>query len=243
MKETIYSIPVTDLMRADAECPFCWWEEELTRNLLDVYMQGSLMEENWRDKVLEGGLCRRHLRELYRTQQKLSVAIITEALLTYELNLARKFRPPVPGKGSGFLHSKRPEGLADRLAQRGENCLACSDLERELIRSADNFWHLMKTEPDFVTLVRGSRGFCIPHFRLLWERGLAACGGAHYGRLMEPLLEWEFDLLEKADMRLKKFIRKFDYRFADTPMDEEKDALERGLNKLRGVRTGDGRGE
>lgn len=60
MKETLYTIPLTDAFLANDECPFCYVSRNIEQDLLDLVLGSgsSYMESDMRDKTDKVGFCR-----------------------------------------------------------------------------------------------------------------------------------------------------------------------------------------
>ena len=50
MKQNIYTIPLTEALR-EGECPFCYLLERTERDLIRLYLEGGLMEPDWRGQI------------------------------------------------------------------------------------------------------------------------------------------------------------------------------------------------
>ena len=106
MKETIYTIPLTEAFTADCECPFCYLLKKLTAEQIDSFLGPSLMEPDIRTKTNESGFCREHLSMLYATKSnRLGLALILHthtqeknALMTH---LMQKAGAPLDGPLQG----------------------------------------------------------------------------------------------------------------------------------------------
>ena len=54
MKETLYTIPLTDAFHANDECPLCFVEREVEQDLLDLVLgsSSSYMESDMREMTV-----------------------------------------------------------------------------------------------------------------------------------------------------------------------------------------------
>jgi hypothetical protein len=209
VRENIYTIPLQDALN-ESECPFCYLLARTEKDLLRLYVEGGLMEPDWRGLLLEHGLCGRHLQMLYKDSSRLATAILVKGLLDHEEERLSQSRP------------KPPVG----------SCLACQDLERAFQHYAAGFLMTMAKEPEFRGRVRNS-GLCITH---LWE--LLRYKSFKFKRL-DPALERELIDASRERMGtirkdLEWFIKKFDYRFENEPWKGAEDALERAIRLMGG---------
>ncbi len=221
MRERIYTIPLTEVIVPGRGCPFCLLAARAESALLRVYLDGMLVDIDWRGRVLENWLCHRHLTGMQAETRKLGGAIVAQALLC-----------------SALTALERPGGEAP-LPSWGSSCLACQDIERTLVHHADSFLLTWLAEPEFRQSVARADPFCLPHLALIHRlagrlpRRKRAPLRAELLRLEEAALR---PLLEKVDW----FVRKFDARFKDAPWDGAEDAVERAVSVLTGGCGGEG---
>ena len=213
MKENIYTIPLQDAL-IEGECPFCYLLNRTEKDLIRLYVEGGLMEPDWRGLLLEHGLCDRHLQMLFEDSSRLATAILVKGLLDHEEERLSKNRPKPPAV----------------------SCLACQDLERAFQHYAAGFLMTMVKEPEFREQARSS-GLCVTH---LWE--LLRYKSSKFKRL-DPALESEIIEATRERMRVTRkdlewFIKKFDYRFENEPWNGAEDALERGVRLMGGDNLG-----
>lgn len=95
MKETLYTIPLTDAFLADDECPFCNIERKLEHDALD-YILGSAsayMQSDIREQTNKLGFCRRHYKDMFQYGNALGNAIM---LTSYFAELNEQFQKNFP---------------------------------------------------------------------------------------------------------------------------------------------------
>jgi len=215
VKQNIYTIPLTEALR-EGECPFCYLLERTERDLIRLYLEGGLMEPDWRGRLLEFGLCGDHLKKLYHQSHRLGTAILVQSLLD---QAGRHI--------SGLQQQRKHPVLA------GPSCLACSDLAAAFRHYADGFLTTLLREAEFRERAKRS-GLCLWHLTEILhfigsQRRFAKKG------LEQQLAQASWERLQEVQRDLAWFIRKFDYRFTDEPWHGAEDALERSLRLLCGI--------
>lgn len=65
MKEKLYTIELTDAVKAGDECLFCWLERKLEQENLEFVLGSSYMESDIRDNTSERGFCRHHTKMMF----------------------------------------------------------------------------------------------------------------------------------------------------------------------------------
>jgi len=76
--------------------------------------------------------------------------------------------------------------------------------------------------------------FCLPHFARFLKAARERMKGKEYGAFYKQIHEKEATFLEKLGTDVSWFVKKFDYRYADEPWNDAKDAIERAAAFLNG---------
>lgn len=215
MKESIYTIPLTDAL-AEGECPFCYLHIRTERDLLCLYMEGGLMQPDWRGRLLEMGLCGEHLTKMYHQSSRLGTAILVKSLLD-----------------QGEEHFSKIERRGKAQVVSEPTCMACYDLKEAFIHYADGFLTTLLREPEFADRAQRS-GLCLFH---LTELLRFIASQRRFGKkgLEQQVIRASLERLQGIQQDLAWFIQKFDYRFAEEPWHGAEDALERSLRILAGI--------
>ena len=139
-------------------------------------------------------------------------------------------------RGAGSLFKKSEgDALAAYLAKQQCTCYVCDRMARNYDRYLVTILYLYKNDADFRDKFARSKGFCMKHYGELHEMA-----PAHLGK---GILE-EFDTcmnrifqenLARVRDDLEWFTDKFDYRNADAPWKNSKDALIRAILKTNAV--------
>ena len=217
MKERIYTIPLTEVVVPGAGCPFCLLAAKAEGALLRLYLEGMLVDVEWRGRVLRDWLCPRHLAGLQMEGRKLGGAIIVQALFQAALD--------------ELGHQNGPASLP----AWGTSCLACQDIARAVCQHTEAYLHTWIAETDFRALAAKADPFCLPHLSLLHREA-----GRLPARQRDPfraeLLRFEEASLRPLLAEVDWFIKKFDARFREAPWQGAEDAVERAAAILAGER-------
>ena len=234
MKEQLYTIPVNDAFDADTECPVCAIYEKLESDAIDFVMGPSYMEDDVRMETNAKGFCAKHLQQMYKNQNRLGLGLM---MLTYIERKQKEIKALSEKKrGAGSLFKKSEgDALAAYLAKQQCTCYVCDRMARNYDRYLVTILYLYKNDADFRDKFARSKGFCMKHYGELHEMA-----PAHLGK---GILE-EFDTcmnrifqenLARVRDDLEWFTDKFDYRNADAPWKNSKDALIRAILKTNAV--------
>ena len=112
-------------------------------------------------------------------------------------------------------------------------CYVCRRFEEAYGRIIRTFIYLIQKEPEFLDKLKASKGFCLPHFADLLE----ACQSGfspEEQKVIPALYQLMEENLERIQEDINWFIDKFHYRNKDADWKTSKDAVQRGMQKLKG---------
>ena len=246
MRYHIDTIPVWDAVRLEGECPLCALRRRNELIDVDRFLGASVMEPDTRIQVNAKGFCPRHQALLYAQQNRLGHALMMHSHLKETM---KRLEPVLrdcraAGKKSGETPALqrmlgRGGEKADlketvkKIREISESCILCDTIEENTRRYAYTLLHLYKTDGAFRKAFAASKGVCLPDMALLLEMAGECLSGQTLADFIDDLCAAEERSLEKTEKDLEGFTLKFDYRNADKPWGDSRDALERTVNKLR----------
>ena len=83
------------------------------------------------------------------------------------------------------------------------------------------------------------RGFCLPHLALVLDMAQKTLPAAQADAFSKAVAAVELPNLKRLSDELEWFTLKYDFRNADKPWGNSRDAVERSINKLMGACVGD----
>lgn len=241
MKEQLYTIPLNDAMNAHDECPFCYIERNVERDLLDFTLGSgsSYMESDIREQTDNAGFCRAHFKKMFDYGNTLGNGWI---LKTHYMRLNREmqeqFRAFTPGKSTLMSKLKKNETRQNPIgiwaAEKEKSCYICKRFEETYNRYLDTFFVMYKRDEEFREKIKNSKGFCLPHLGDLCEAAEKKLNDKEKAAFY-PMI---FSLMEENMNRMAEdvawLVEKFDYRNKDADWKQSKDAIQRGMQKLKG---------
>jgi hypothetical protein len=239
MKEQIDTIPVNEAFETEDECPFCYLER-LTEQKGIRYVIGpgaSYMEPDVREVTDKLGFCGNHMKMLYDYGNSLGNALIMQ---TYFVGLLKDLQRQaesftVPEKRGLFQKKEQKENpLATWAQQRTGSCYLCQKRDYNMRRYYHTFFYLLK-EPEFRAKVENSKGFCLRHFGEMMALSDEKLPNGQQAWFYGTVLKLMQENLARVQGDLDWFIEKFDYRNASAPWKNSRDAVSRGMQKLRGI--------
>lgn len=265
MKEKLYTIPVNDAFQAGDECPVCRMRALLEANAIEFTMGPSYMEDDVRMETDRIGFCRHHIRLLYANQNRLGLALMLkthmdrtisdlERLAAGKTSSEPSARPASKPSTAAPTSASKPSPFAAFLHRKGQSagtggndpiqsyiqgldnsCYVCSRIGEMYGRYLDTVFYLYKNDSAFRSLFQSSKGFCTSHYALL--RGMAPeqLSGAVLAGFLSDLDKIYIENMKRVRDDLEWFTDKFDYRNADAPWKNSKDALPRAITKTNSI--------
>ena len=241
MKEKLYTIPLNDAVNANDECPFCFLERKLEQDLMDFVLGGgsSYMESDVRAATDKAGFCRTHFKKMFDYGNTLGNAWILKTHYSKTMEeMKKQFRGHAPVK-MGFFEKKnsseeRKNSIGRWSADRDNTCYICDRFRDEYPRYLDTFLYLYEKDPDFKQKILQGKGFCLTHFGDLCEHAGMSLNQKQQEEFFPPLFDLMTRNMERIYEDISWLIEKFDYENKDADWQNSKDALQRGMQKLKG---------
>jgi len=234
MKEQLYTIPVNDAFDADTECPVCAIREKLENDAIDFVMGPSYMEDDVRMETNRKGFCARHLSMMYKNQNRLGLGLM---MLTY-MDRQRKEIETLAGKkrsGGSWFGKSEGDPLSDYLAKQQETCYVCDRMARTYERYLVTILYLYNSDEAFRDKFAKSKGFCMKHYGELRSMAPSHLSKARLEEFDSCINRIFLENMTRVRDDLEWFTDKFDYRNADAPWKNSKDALIRAILKTNAV--------
>lgn len=233
MKEKLYTIPVNEAFHLDSECPVCVMRRNLERAAVEFTLGPSYMEDDVRLVTDKVGFCARHAKELYGQQNRLGLALIMKTHMD-EMIKEVELQAKKPAIGGG-LFKKKDLPVVEYLKKLENSCFVCSRVEDVFDRHVATVFYLYEKESEFRAKFAASKGFCSSHYALLYEDAQTQLSGKLQTEFIDVLNRLYLENMKRVRDDLDWFIDKFDYRYADEPWKNSKDALPRTLQKTNSV--------
>lgn len=203
MKETIFTIPISEVFEPRDGCPLCRMHDTLEERALDAIMGAAMMEPAIRIQTNKLGFCATHFDGMLLRKNRLSLGLMLESHLKSVEQL---------------LPSEREEkaGRADvkKLEEMLSSCYVCEKIDSSMSQMMRNLYTLYRKEESFRALYAEQPFVCIPHYVALVKGAQKALSKKELpefytatGRLVRAGLT---DLHGDVDT----FCRMFDYRNA-----------------------------
>lgn len=236
-KEVIYTIPLWDAVRSDNECPFCFIEGKLEKDIIDFCLSDAYMESDFRQITNKVGFCNSHFSKLYASNNKLGLLLVNQS---HVLDMMQSFEKAIKQKAQPkktLFKKESPEKTAVQSLYHSlkHDCYICQRIETTMLRYVETFFHLFKSDPAFVDHLKTTKGFCMTHYLTLIDHAQNHSSPALYQSFLDNTLSLFKDNMNRVLDDMQWFANKYDYRYEDQPWKEAKDAPKRSIQKINGT--------
>lgn len=237
MKEQLHTIPVNDAFDNGGECPICNMRKELETKAIDFTMGPSYMEDDIRAETSRLGFCEKHINLLHGNQNRLGLALIIKSHMDKTIKDVEKLSAsnaiiPTP---SFFKKQKEVSGVVSHMEKLDDSCYICEKVNRTFERYISTLFYLYRQEEDFRQKFNKCQGFCNKHYCLLHKQAAQNLSGEELKSFYKELNFLYLENMKRVRDDLEWFIDKFDYRYANEPWKNSKDALPRAMNKVNSI--------
>ena len=154
MKQTICTIPVTDVFIEKDGCPFCRLEKKLEESYARYITGDAKMEPTVRIETNKTGFCKHHLQLMFEIGGRLSNALILESHLQYIIDNCFKEEENV----------KKIKGEAAQCEKLFHSCFICQNVSEDLQRAMETTAKLFVKDESFKKLYSNQPFFCLEHY-------------------------------------------------------------------------------
>ncbi len=241
MKEKLYTIPLNDALDAGDECPLCFCQRKIEQDLMDFVLghSASYMEADIREMTDKAGFCREHFKKMYDYGNTLGNAWIlkTHYIRTID-EMKREFAKVAPekpaAKGRFKKKSESTPSLGAWIKSKEHSCYICNQFQDTYHRYLDTFVYLWARDEEFRQKVKTSKGFCLQHFGDLCLQAETQLKEASLGEFYDALLPLVEENMNRMKEDISWLVEKFDYRNKDADWKNSRDAIQRGMQKMKG---------
>lgn len=238
MKEVLYTIPLNDAINEQGECPLCCIERDVEQDLLDFVLGSgsSYMEADVREVTDREGFCRNHFKKMFSYGNTLGNAwILKTHYMKINSELNQEIKKFAPGKASFFKKNSENENSMTRWVKEKENsCYICKRFSDTYERYIATFFHMYKTDSEFMGKIKNSKGFCLSHFGDICEGADRYLSEKERQEFFPELFKVMSENMKRLQEDVSWMVEKFDYRNKDADWKNSKDAIQRGMQKLKG---------
>lgn len=231
MKDTIYTIPVTEIFDEECFCPFCTLEKRLEDEEISYALGPAMMEPDYRGLTNSKGFCKNHIIMLNSLPKVLPMALVLKSRMK---NLNESLKMPEITEKFKKKDIKKLEDYIENIEKTGSSCVVCDRMKNNQDRYMDTFVELIAKKDDFFKKVKESNGFCMPHYAKILKHAKKALNSKELLKVVSGLYELQQKKFDKYQSDTEVFIDSFDYKNAGKPCSAPGDTVIKSSFLLNG---------
>ena len=223
MRDSIYTIPITDVFEPHDGCPLCRLYDILEERCVEYIMGAAMMEPDVRVETNRLGFCRHHYDMMLAKKNRLSIALILESRL---ITLADDI---LTEKGTAPQKKK-----SSKAVESACSCFVCQQIDGAMEKMISNLLSVWGKDPDFRKLFAEQPYICFPHAAKLLETAPSEIGKKLLPEFRNDTLKLSREWMAMLKEDVTTFCRSFDYRNTTTASElgRCRDSVERTINFL-----------
>jgi len=235
MKEMLYSIPVNDAFNVECECPICAMRKVLEDNAVRYTMGPSYMEDDTRAMTDAMGFCQKHVKDVYNLENRLGMSLVLKTNFDKVIRDVKEMSvKPIKPK-SLFKKETEKIPIVEYIENLDNTCFVCNRIDNVFDRYIDTIFFLWKSDDKFKKTFDSGNGFCTTHYATLIKASPDKLKGDDLTLFIDTLNKLYIANMERVRDDLEWFINKNDYKYANEPWNNAKDAIPRALTKTNSI--------
>lgn len=194
MKDTIYTIPITDVFDPKCGCPICLMRDMLETRAVEYVMGAAMMEPDVRIETNKVGFCETHFSMMSKEKNRLSLALILETHLD-----------EIMEKTIGKVSKKNYVYMKDK-------CYICNRIDESMDKMLDTIVKLYVNDESFKKLFNEQPYFCLTHYELLCIKANDALNKKQAKIFTDALTTLTMNYVKNLRENVHSFATMFDYR-------------------------------
>lgn len=223
MRESLLTIPISEVFDPKEGCPICRMRDMLETRTVEYIMGAAMMEPDVRIETNRAGFCHTHLSQMMKQKNRLSLALM---LQTHLEQTSREL----------FSRKKLFEGKnakKQKLSQINESCFVCEKIDWGMERLMKTFFEMYGNE-DFRKLLNEQEFICLPHYDLLLKIAPSYLKKDTLSRFEKDIGDLTGKYIEALYGDVSHYCTMYDYRNTgkDADWGNSKDSIERAVKFL-----------
>ncbi len=223
MRESILTIPISEILEPKDGCPICRMRDMLESRTVEYIMGAAMMEPDVRIETNRAGFCQTHFQQMLKQKNRLSLALMLQTHLE-EVN--RQL----------FTRKKlfEPKNMKQKkLSEINSTCFVCEKVDWGMERLMRTFFEMF-AQPDIKKLMSEQEYICLNHYDLLLsmapnylQKGTLDEFNTLIGSLTQNYIKSLYD-------DVSHYCSMYDYRNTgkDADWGNSKDSIERAIKFL-----------
>lgn len=224
MRESLLTIPISEVFEPKCGCPICRMRNELEKKTVEYIMGAAMMEPDIRIETNRLGFCKTHFDMMLKQRNRLSLALMLQTHLEAVKNdiFAKKALFPARAK------------KLKSLARINESCFVCEKVNWGMERFMVTLFEMYKNSEEFRRLFSEQEFLCLPHYDMLASLAQDSLDKKSLPRFLDACSELSGKYIQTLYDDVSHYCSMYDYRNtgADADWGNSKDSIERSISFL-----------
>lgn len=224
MRESILTIPVSEIFESKCGCPICRMRDMLEQRTIEYIMGAAMMEPDVRMETNRLGFCKTHFEQMRDCKNRLSLALMLQShLQDIQKNIFNR---------KNIFEGKTAK--QKKVSQINNDCFVCSKIEWGMSRLMVTFFEMFVKSREFRELFSEQEMLCMPHYDLLVSMSVDSIDKKYQKQFIESCGELVKKYLDILENDVSHYCKMYDYRNTGKNADwgNSKDSIERSIKFL-----------
>lgn len=244
MKEQIHTIPINDALENAGECLFCYMQRRTEEHVMNFVLGhgASYMEADIREMTDKAGFCQSHFKKMFDYGNPLGSAWILKTHYRHMINEMNQefnnFKPGKPAKKGLFSKPSANDSsnsLVSWIREKECSCFICHSVQNTFDAYLKTFFNMYSKDAATREQFFQGKGVCISHMENLLEGADKYLSAKDLQEFYDKFLPLQLSNMERVYEDIAWFIEKYDYKNKDADWKDSKDAVQRGMMKMKGT--------
>ena len=224
MRESILTIPVTDVFEPKCGCPICTMRDILEKRTVEYIMGPAMMEPDVRIETNRLGFCKTHFEQMKNCKNRLSLALMLQSHL-------QDMQKHIFTKQSLF---ESKSAKKKKVSEVNNSCFVCSKVEWGMSGILVTMFEMYEQQKDFRDLFEQQEMLCLPHYDMLVDLANEKMDKKYRKQFIDDCGKLTKKYLDVLENDVSHFCKMYDYRNTGTDADwgNSKDSIERAIKFL-----------
>ncbi len=224
MRESLLTIPVTDIFEPKCGCPICRLRDTLEQRTVEYIMGAAMMEPDVRIETNKLGFCKTHFEQMRACKNRLSLALMLQSHL-------QSMQKNIFTRQSVFENKKAKQ---KKVSAVNSTCFVCSKIDWGMSRILVTLFEMYVQQRDFRDLFDRQEMLCLPHYDLLVSLCTENMDKKYQKMFIDACTKLTEKYLDELEKDVSHYCKMYDYRNtgADADWGNSKDSIERSIKFL-----------
>lgn len=224
MRESILTIPISEIMEPKCGCPLCRMRDMLEERTVTYIMGAAMMEPDVRIETNKLGFCKEHFEMMKKQKNRLSLALMLQTHL-------KEVENNVLSDKKTLFEAKNAK--QKKLSEVNSSCFVCSKIDWGMERLLKTFFECSR-DSAFRKQLSEQEYICLPHYELLVREAPNYLPKGEVEPFTSQIKKLTTDYLKTLYADVSHYCEMYDYRNSGNGADwgNSKNSIENAIKFL-----------